>query len=318
MNLTWNQIDFSNPNTEYLEVFGPNYPSDLIQRCTGSQDVNCGVFVDCARCTYSINSNVTITCGTLPSSDNTTISSTFDLSGVTATDSNSYTIPVQSTVDNNLDTLFEVDFHFENGQCLHPMLSFEFEEIDFAQSSIEFIDVYSPSYSSGDYIKQCTGTSDRNCGQTVECLHFHYLEMNTTDSVTVYLLKSAGINQFCEWSINANVTVHCGALPPSIEPTEEPTTEPTQSPLDLQFMFEETFDISNIGTGLSKFTQNVHSTVDNGVDVLFNVTYKFVGGTCYNPMVSMVFEEIDHASDDEYLEVCTLSCLFTLIYISAS
>ena len=101
-------------------------------------------------CVNSINANVTINCGPRPpptplptpaptfeptTSAPTTLYSNFteifDLSGHdTSTETVSFTIPVQSTIDTYRDELFMVDFIFKNGQCNTPQLSFSFEEVN--------------------------------------------------------------------------------------------------------------------------------------------------------------------------------------------
>lgn len=308
-------------------------------------DTNCGQFLDCLQpaqplaldgngtstdslsvtllksyeinqfCEYSINANVTITCGpqtpapTLAPTDgpNTNISETFDLLGYGLNDSVTFTIPVQSHIDNYRDSLFQVEFNFINGKCHNPMLNFRFEEIDFAQSDTEFIGIYYDSYPNG-YVKQCTGTSDINCGSYINCLSNYILPNATSsgaDSIMIYLLKSAEINAFCDYSINANVTISCGPPPPTKSPSPAPSYHPTPSPTDPQFAFTKTFNLAQSDTSkpFNDYTINVVSSHDPYVDVIFNVTWHFINGACQNPYLSVKFEEIDFAQDDEYLEI---------------
>ena len=53
-----------------------------------------------------------------------------------------YTIPVQSTIDNDRDELFHADFTFINGQCQNPMLTVTFEEVCDSTKSIEILKVW--------------------------------------------------------------------------------------------------------------------------------------------------------------------------------
>ena len=323
---TFTQIDFADSLTEFLEIYSPKYPDDFVKQCTGSNDANCGFFVDCLSayplglsstdslsvtllksaeinrfCAFSMNANVTVQCGgpqtVAPTpaptpGANTNISRSVDLTGYSLDDAVSFTIPVQSTIDNGRDSLFRIEFDFENGRCNNPSLRFDFEEIDFAESAVEFISLYSPSYPRG-YITQCTGSNDAQCGSVLNCIDSYVLSQNATDSVTVYLLKSADINRFCAYSLNANVPISCGPAPPTSAPSPAPSPNPTPSPTSPQFAFESTFDLSGDDGTVNNYAINVHSAIDNGVDVIFNVTFKFEHGTCFNPLLSVEFEEID-------------------------
>jgi len=218
----------------------------------------------------------------------------------------SFTIPVQSTIDNYRDSIFTVEFDFMNGECFNPMLSFEFEEIDFADSW-EFMSVYYPEYPSG-FITQCTGSHDANCGTTLHCLDRYVLPMangSSVDSLTVYVLKSADINKFCEFSVNANVTIFCGPPTPTYAPTAAPTLEPTPAPTPDAKAFSQTFDLSTADPTklMNHYEINIHSTTDKYIDEILNVTFKFINGQCLNPYLSVKFEEIDFAQTDEYLEI---------------
>eukprot|EP01084_Bolivina_argentea_P259834 438616_1 len=336
------EIDFASP-TEFLEIYYPTYPNDFIKQCTGTKDQNCGYFINCIDlypleydftdtlkltilksadvnkwCDHALNANVSITCGPMtnmptPSptdSANTNITHTFDLIGYTENDLISFTIPVQSQIDNGYDSIFRIEFDFINGKCHNPTLNFDFEEIDFEQS-YEFIEIYSPTYPN-DFIKQCTGEHDYNCGTNINCLDTYPLYLNQmnqtqnpTDSIVIYLLKSADINLFCEYSMNANITLLCGPSQPTKSPTQLPTWSPTPSPTTPIFAFMKTFDLNNMNKNklINNYDINVHSIFDNNTDIIFNVTFTFLNGICYSPYLSVIFEEIDHAEEDEYLEI---------------
>ena len=219
-------------------------------------------------------------------------------------DAVSFTIPIRSTVDNNMDAIFYVHFAFINGLCHNPHLDVAFEEIDFAQPT-EFIEIYYPSEQ--DYLGRCRGNRDQNCGYFVDCLQNYALNANATDSLTITLLKSSEVNQFCDYSMNANVTIHCGPPAPTQTPTSTPSMFPTPSPTpdQLAMAFEDTFDLELADKEklFNEYMINVHSSFDNNVEVIFNVTFNFLHGVCSNPYLSVQFEEIDHAEHSEYLEI---------------
>ena len=218
------------------------------------------------------------------------------------TKSVSFTQQIQSTEDLRYDdSFFYTHFKFINGECSNASLTFWFEEIDFQQNYTEYIDIFYPEYPL-DQLAHCTAKNDFNCGTWINCVSRLYLEQPTLDTsdnsynYEVSVIKSAEINKFCNYSINANVTINCGpAPPPTPGPTMAPSPTPTTAaPTSLFTNFSGEFDL--LGYRLNDsvaFTIPVQSERDNYVDALFNVDFHFKNGLCHSPQLRIGFEEVE-------------------------
>ena len=155
-----------------------------------------------------------------------------------------------------------------------------------------------------DQLTRCEGTNetvDANCDVWKQCLHRQPLEQPTLDTsdnsynFEISVVKSAKVNAFCDYAINANVTLNCGPPPPPTKsPTNVPTTSPTTAaPTALFTNFSNTFDVSgHAADEVVMYTIPVQSTADNSRDELFHVDFAFSNGQCHNPRLTVSFEEV--------------------------
>eukprot|EP01084_Bolivina_argentea_P129062 228012_1 len=247
-------------------------------------------------CTYSLNVNLTFTCGTSYIDDLSIIIDRTQLSPLTPTPTSSpyeyYNNHISSEVGDSEWAVYNASFNINGISCYQPAISFTFVEHDFNSPTYEWYEVYSPVSSN---LTRCTASLDGyiNCDTMPDytCMTEHVVyedDWTGYDTVYVYILKSYGVNTYCGAAINGTVTLRC-------------TTK--------QYDINRTIDLTGIDElqPISNTLSRVHSTVPLiGTEVRYDVNIQFINGSCYNPRVSMIFSEVDYNSVlTEWLDVYT-------------
>ena len=142
-----------------------------------------------------------------------------------------------SSIDDDVDTYFHIQFTAKNNHCVEPMITVILEEIDLSDHEFEYYEIYDHYNNS---ITKCTGEYDSNCGNWIYCLSNQSLGINAIHMNDVYnitIFEPYSIHSFCNpihpYSINMQLTLTCSdkSLSPTSAPTSSPSY-PTASPTD--------------------------------------------------------------------------------------
>ena len=158
-----------------------------------------------------------------------------------------------------------------------PSISVDFEEIDFS-SKYEYFQIFD---NNDEFVYQCYGTRDSNCGHWIQCLENYPLPIVTIGAGSTYNLtiRTNGFNSRCASSIHSysanialSITCSSGTATPTTPtiPTIKPTPKPTvkiydwEQPItcgDTAFEERDFFDyylVSNISNGSTVFVDTCY------------------------------------------------------------
>ena len=243
IDIIFEEIDFSNSSFEYFNVFDRN--NDLISKCKGQNDQNCGEWVPCLyqqslsipqiaeNNTYlitiqgtdeldqlcynfhdfSLNVILTITCANKPGLSCGPHTWCYYVNLYSVFDNASETVAITSTTNGD-ETYHKVYITSINSDCFNPTIDVMYEEIDF-DSSDEYFDVYDEY--NDVLISRCNGTQQNGCGIWGQCLSnrtlpFSIINANETTSITI--IGSESLHSMCDdYSLHVKITISCHYKP---------------------------------------------------------------------------------------------------------
>eukprot|EP01083_Nonionella_stella_P287868 979973_1 len=226
---------------------------------------------------------------------------------------------------------FGICYNIINEDCINPRFSFEYEQIDY-DSFIEYLSIYD---NNNYLLKKCGGNISNLCGVFDECLHNHYLNVQTIPQNTLYQItinQTNYVNALCEdnniqntYSMNGRATLHCGIETdnpsqnptpfPTLLPTQIPSFIPTKIPTDIPSVYPSLnptlFPTTDPCKGdecyyITVTESNTITTVSNYNNIdhsLFYIYYTFEEYNCDNPKLSFEYEKIDIDRAHEYITV---------------
>ena len=178
---------------------------------------------------------------------------------------------------------------FSGRRCLIPTITLIFEDIDYAQTG-EYLEIYT-DHTFTNNIAQCTSPSNQ-CDRYSSCSPS--LNIDSTAYLEIGLFKPATISPNCGTPprvLKANITVTCGSLP-SIEVDE--TFQIDLSPYHAMNPPPDDY---------LHYIHHISTNEGTSVWGLYDSTFTVINGKCYEPALSLTFENNDFGTDHEWIEI---------------
>ena len=128
--------------------------------------------------------------------------------------------------DDNSDTHFMIFFTSKDGDCISPHINLLFEENSFS-GSYSLFGVYDEN---ADFLQECVGGQNRNCGEWYQCLHDYPLNINKISfnrSYVIVVEQPSSFDGLCSDhpdSIHFKIDITCASI---ISATNNSTDSPT-------------------------------------------------------------------------------------------
>eukprot|EP01083_Nonionella_stella_P025868 71216_1 len=248
----------------------------------------------------------------------------YDVNVYPAHDSDTQHIVSIQNIDESVDVYYDLRFHIIGSDCVLPSISFEYENIDYDQSS-EYLAIYDTD---DNQVALCSGGGS-DCDRFANCVWqfplSNVLKANSMYNITV--MESSHVDALCnahDWSINARLTMECkaGTAPPTpIPPTGSPLPPtaylPTTSPTHPT-SHPTTRPTAYYSCGFNSVcaTVDVMPLLDTdtvwkytlqyalyGHDWFYHVLFNVKDAHCVNPSISIRYEQIDYDGSNEYFTV---------------